>query len=125
MSRRASLPGADELFRTTDSSAREQPAERGGRGRVSQKRSAGRSAASTADDGDDAPEASGRVRHDQKITVYLTEQELLDLEQSRLRLRADFDIAVDRGRIVREAVAELLLELHERGPDSAIVRRLT
>jgi hypothetical protein len=65
------------------------------------------------------------VRHDQKITVYLTSQELLDLEQARLRLRAEFDIAVDRGRIVREGVAELLQDLHDRGPDAAIVRRLS
>ncbi len=75
--------------------------------------------------GEAVPEASGRVRHDQKITVYLTAQELLELEQARLRLRAEFDIAVDRGRIVREGVSELLSELHERGPDAAIVRRLT
>lgn len=70
-------------------------------------------------------EASGRVRHDEKITVYLTGQELLDLEQARLRLRAEFGLSVDRGRIVREAVGELLGDLHDRGPDSAIVRRLS
>jgi hypothetical protein len=116
VSRRASLPGADELFRTTDPSPRERPAERGGRGRGT---------AARAEASDEAPEASGRVRHDQKITVYLTEQELIDIEQARLRLRAEFDIAVDRGRIVREAVAELLTELEDVGPDSAIVRRLT
>ena len=33
------------------------------------------------------------MRHDQKITVYLTGQELLDLEQARLRLRAEFTSA--------------------------------
>jgi hypothetical protein len=124
VSRRASLPGADELFRTTDAPSRERTGgERGGRGR-----SGGRGGARPAPSRDEeaaAPEASGRVRHDQKITVYLTEQELLDIEQARLRLRAEFDIAVDRGRIVREAVAELLAELDETGPDSAIVRRLT
>ncbi len=111
MSRRASLPGADELFRTTDADA-PQPAGPGRRDRVA--------ASSPADDG-----ASGRVAHDQKITVYLTSQELLDLEQTRLRLRAEFGLAVDRGRIVREAVAELLSDLEEHGPDAAIVRRLT
>jgi hypothetical protein len=111
VNRRASLPGADELFRST--------ADRPSRGRErepAQRRSPTPPA---------APEASGRVRHDQKITVYLTGQELLDLEQARLRLRAEFDLAVDRGRIVREAVAELLQDLHDRGPDATIVRRLT
>lgn len=118
MNRRASLPGADELFRATESSAR----------RGEPRRDGTREAASEATGGSGqaaAPEASGRVRHDQKITVYVTAQELLDLEQARLRLRAEFDIAVDRGRIVREAVAELLQEMHDRGPDSAIVRRLS
>jgi hypothetical protein len=125
VSRRASLPGADELFRTTDAPPRERHADRGGRARGPAGRSGGRGGAAAEADADAAPEASGRVRHDQKITVYLTEQELLDIEQARLRLRAEFDIAVDRGRIVREAVAELLAELDEVGPDSAIVRRLT
>jgi erythromycin esterase-like protein len=118
VNRRASLPGADELFRSTSSAptpsgpSREEARSRG------TKRSAQQIEAQ-------APEASGRVRHDQKITVYLTGQELLDLEQARLRLRAEFDIAVDRGRIVREAVAELLQDLHDEGPDAAIVRRLS
>lgn len=117
MNRRASLPGADELFRATSPAAPAQvredaPSARPSRGRV-------------VEPSADVGEASGRVRHDQKITVYLTAQELLDLEQARLRLRAEFDLAVDRGRIVREAVAELLADLHDRGPDSAIVRRLS
>ena len=119
MNRRASLPGADELFRSTDSGRSATGADPG-----STAESTGRRQGSKAEP-DGAPEASGRVRHDQKITVYLTGQELLDLEQARLRLRAEFDIGVDRGRIVREAVAELLQDLHERGPDSAIVRRLS
>lgn len=117
MNRRASLPGADELFRATSPAAPEEAATADED--ASRPRGAGRRRAR------DVGEASGRVRHDQKITVYLTAQELLDLEQARLRLRAEFDLAVDRGRIVREAVAELLADLHERGPDAAIVRRLS
>ena len=113
MNRRASLPGADELFRST--AGRDERPKRDERPRPGR-------AASAAEE---TPEASGRVRHDQKITVYVTAQELLDLEQARLRLRAEFDIAVDRGRIVREAVSELLQDLHERGPDATIVRRLS
>jgi hypothetical protein len=31
---------------------------------------------------------SGRERHDEKITVYLSPDELLDLDQARLQLRA-------------------------------------
>ena len=115
MNRRASLPGADELFRTAEN--------RGGQAR-SKRESTSEGAAPTPAPSS-PPEASGRVKHDQKIPVYLTEQELLDLEQARLRLRAEFDVSVDRGRIVREAVAELLTDLHEHGPDSAIVRRMS
>jgi hypothetical protein len=118
VNRRASLPGADELFRSTSSaSTPARPSRDESRGR------AGKRSERVVEE--PAPEASGRVRHDQKITVYLTGQELLDLEQARLRLRAEFDIAVDRGRIVREAVAELLQDLHDEGPDAAIVRRLS
>src|SRR6202000_1130258 len=48
--------------------------------------------------------ASGRERHDEKITVYCSPEELLDLETARLRLRGEHGLAVDRGRIVREAL---------------------
>ncbi len=68
---------------------------------------------------------SGRVRHEEKITVYVSSDELLTLEQARLTLRAQHGTAVDRGRIVREALAATLADLSERGPESELVRRLT
>jgi hypothetical protein len=67
---------------------------------------------------------SGRERHEEKITVYVSSEELFALEQARLVLRAEHGIAVDRGRMVREAVAELLVDLEARGEDSSLVRRL-
>ena len=67
---------------------------------------------------------SGRERHEEKITVYVSSEELFALEQARLVLRAEHGVAVDRGRLVREAVAELLLDLEARGEDSMLVRRL-
>ncbi|GAA2789319.1 hypothetical protein GCM10010470_24960 [Saccharopolyspora taberi] len=67
---------------------------------------------------------SGRGRHDSKITVYISDDELVALEQARLALRAEHGISVDRGRVVREAVAVLLADLDERGADSVLVRRL-
>ncbi len=66
---------------------------------------------------------SGRVRHDEKITVYFSTAELLALEQARLSLRAEYGINLDRGRLVREAVAMLVTDLAERQHESAIVRR--
>ncbi|RBY90082.1 hypothetical protein DQ244_11420 [Blastococcus sp. TBT05-19] len=65
-----------------------------------------------------------RTKHDEKITVYISADELLALESARLALRAQHGLAADRGRIVREAVSVLLADLTERGEDSVLVRRL-
>ncbi len=193
MSRRVSLPGADELFRTTggmalqsstprrqangdarvpapagegdaaaaagaedapqsvpaqggdgkgaehvaadsesadagESRSRSAAAERSGSGRR-QTAQEGSAAAST----DAAPRKrgraaarrpSGRERHDEKITVYVSAEELMDLEHARLVLRGEHGLAVDRGRIVREAVAVVLADLETRGDASILVRRL-
>jgi hypothetical protein len=68
-------------------------------------------------------QASGRESHSHKITVYLSEAELLELERARLTLRG-FGMSADRGRIVREAIAVLLADLHAEGADSLMARRL-
>lgn len=67
---------------------------------------------------------SGRVRHEEKITVYISRAELLRLEQARLSLRAEHGLAIDRGRIVREAVAAALDDFDSKGPDADMLRRL-
>lgn len=72
--------------------------------------------------GDRAP--SGRERHEEKITVYCSAEELVDIETARLHLRAEHGLAVDRGRIVREAVAVVLADLEAKGDSSILVRRL-
>ena len=111
MSRRVSLPAADDLFRPT----------------------AGKSVRAVPDEPEQAPEKpanrgrhtpSGRVRHDEKMTVYVTSDELLDLEHARLALRRTHGLAVDRGRLVREAVALVLADFEANGEDSVLVRRL-
>jgi hypothetical protein len=71
----------------------------------------------------DDRQATGRERHDQKITVYLSAAELLDLEHARLKLRR-LGFVVDRGRLVREAIAILLADLDARGAESLIARRV-
>ena len=68
---------------------------------------------------------SGRVKHDEKMTVYISSDELLDLEHARLVLRRTLGSAVDRGKIVRAAVALALADLEANGEDSALVQRLT
>ena len=67
--------------------------------------------------------ATGREKHDHKITVYLSAAELLDLERARLALRR-FGLVIDRGRLVREAIAVLLADLDARGKDSLLARRI-
>ena len=67
---------------------------------------------------------TGRERHDEKITVYVSPDELVALEQARLVLRAEHGVAVDRGRLVREAVAEMLIDLEAHGEASVVVQRL-
>jgi hypothetical protein len=56
--------------------------------------------------------------------VYLSPEELFDLDQARLTLRGDLGLAVDRGRIVREALAVVVADLEAKGESSIIARRL-
>ena len=71
----------------------------------------------------DGRQASGRETHPQKITVYLSAEELLDLERARITLRGR-GLSVDRGRLVREAIALLLADLDAGVESSALARRL-
>lgn len=157
MSRRISLPGADELFRSTggDLAADDLPdlgpraVPDPGRAESSQEgahagsfgATSARADAPGSDEegpgfaarrtglrqrarsgGDRRP--TGRERHEEKITVYVSPSELMDLEQARLTLRGDYGLAVDRGRIVREALAVVLADLEAKGDASILVRRL-
>jgi hypothetical protein len=153
MSRRVTLPGADELFRATGQGHEPvaavdlvappaaEPAEGG-----AHQPSAGANGAGASNGGaapararsrsgvrrtprprpraDDDRRTSGRERHDEKITVYLSPDELVDLERARLALRQDHGLAVDRGRIVREALAVVLADLDHKGDASTLVRQL-
>jgi hypothetical protein len=56
--------------------------------------------------------------------VYVSADELIDLEHARLSLRREHGLAVDRGRIVREALAVVLADLEAKGEQSILVRRL-
>jgi hypothetical protein len=110
--RRVSLPAADELFRPTGPDQD---------GPLADERGIDGAPASASQASPGSP--SGRVRHDEKMTVYVTADELLDLEQARLTLRR-LGMGVDRGRLVRAAIAMALADLHDHGEDSAVVHRL-
>jgi hypothetical protein len=115
MKGRASLPGADELFRVTSIDK--------GRGPRAGPQLADEEQGEDRRPADRVP--SGRQRHDEKVTFYCTAEELVDLENARLRLRREHGIAVDRGRIVREALAQVLSELDRDGAEAAVVKRLS
>ena len=120
MPRRVSLPTADDLFRPTADPGSDR-ADRSDRSDRSVR------AVPDAPETDDQPvtkRPSGRVRHDEKITVYVTSAELMELERARLTLRGEHGLAVDRGRLVREALHLVLGELEAEGEGSALVRRL-
>ncbi|MFE6229311.1 MULTISPECIES: hypothetical protein [unclassified Streptomyces] len=156
-----SLPGADELFRTTGGMALQSSSPRrtvpapAGESDTAAGADAAAGSAEHAPAGSEAAEPrareteaapakpaaqpaaparrrgrttnrrpSGRERHDEKITVYVSAEELMDLEHARLVLRGEHGLAVDRGRIVREAVAVVLADLESRGDASILVRRL-
>jgi hypothetical protein len=105
VTRRPSLPGADELFRATG------PAEGVTPGWIGNGASSSR-------------RGTPRQKHTSKITVYVSDEELLALEHARLALRGTHGLVVDRGRMVREAIAIVLADLEEHGEESVLVRRL-
>ncbi len=121
MPRRVSVPQPDDLFRPTvvpDPSGEPSETDAEALDRVPPQPAEPAEVAG----GEKSP--SGRVRHDEKMTVYVTSEELLDLESARLNLRRH-GIAVDRGRLVREALSLVLSDFETQGRHSALVRRLS
>ena len=117
MTGRTGLPGASELFRLTERAGTGEPV-------VRQVPPAGRVPARRRVSPDVERRPTGRERHDEKITVYVSAEELMDLERARLTLRGEHGLAVDRGRIVREALALVLADLEAHAEASTLVRRL-
>ncbi len=133
MTRRANLPGADELFRLTTPALSAVPAQSETPAPLvppaiatpkapSSKKGVRTIARRRVTTVDRSP--SGRERHDEKITVYLSPDELFELDQARLQLRGDLGLAVDRGRIVRESIAVIIADLEAKGDQSILARRL-
>lgn len=104
VNRRASLPGASELFGSTRTDTPAAPSE--------------------TRDGQTVAPLSGRVKHDQKITVYFSTDELFALEDATLEVRRRLGRSLDRGRLVRAAVAVALADLEANGSDATVVKVL-
>jgi hypothetical protein len=144
MSRRIALPGADELFRATGDAPRPSEAEEPSGPTLAAVEAPDVAPAVPGEEAAALEEAasavrtaprrrpralaerrpSGRERHDEKIPVYVSADELMDLEHARLGLRGDFGLSVDRGRVVREALAVVLADFEAKGDASILVRRL-
>ena len=116
MPRRVNVPAADDLFRPTAVPS-PAPDAQDTESQVVELTPAKKPEAPSR-------QASGRVKHDEKMTVYVTADELLEIEHARLELRRLHALGVDRGRIVRAAVAMALADLDAHGADSALVQRL-
>ncbi len=119
MSRRVRVPASEELFRPTavpDPEEAVSPVVELGSHTVAKP--------SAAPAPPEPRTPSGRVKHDEKMTVYVTADELLDIEHARLGLRRHHGLAVDRGRLVRAAVAMALADIEAHGAESAVVRHL-
>lgn len=151
MPRRASLPGADLLFgapsdarheandeaSTATAPAHPEPVQRPATAPAPRAAEVKLSAEAVA--GPKEPQAGSsppaarrsksqersRPRHEEKVTFYCTDSDLTRLEAARLSLRAHHKLSTDRGRIVRAAIAEILDDFDARGPDSALVKRLS
>ena len=121
MSRRASLPGAEELFRRTTEREprREAPAPSESK---QEDKSTKLQVAATAAAKADAKKAP---KHDEKVTFYCTGEDLMGLERARLKLRSEHGVAADRGRIVRAALGYVLEDFEARADDSILLRRLS
>ena len=118
MSRRASLPGTEELFRKTT--------EREPRRDADEKQDAKSTKLQVAIDSPPAEtDAKKGPKHDEKVTFYCTSDDLMALEKARLSLRAEHGVAADRGRIVRAALAYVLEDFEARSHDSILLRKLT
>ena len=117
MSPRASLPGAEELFRRT-SSDRKPPAPK--------KQDSKTTNLQVAKATPPAETADRRLpKHEEKVTFYCTPADLLALDGARLKLRGEHGVAADRGRIVRAALNYVLEDFEARAEDSILLRRLS
>src|SRR5699024_1903720 len=104
MPRRVNMPGADEIFGPTSS-----PEQSESSGQSSDQLSAQSSAP-----------ASARARHNATTTVHLTSAQLLAVAQTGSRLRGEQGRSIDRGRLVRAALAVALDDWNTNGLDSQV-----
>jgi hypothetical protein len=116
VSPRASLPGAEELFRRTS------PDKKPAASRQQEPKATNLQVATSTPQADAAGQKT--PKHEEKVTFYCTPSDLLALDGARLKLRGEHGIAADRGRIVRAALSYVLEDFEARAEDSILLRRL-
>lgn len=120
MSRRISLPGADELFRKTTLSAvptqDETTAEVAPTNRATAAAQVKKLVCVTRHDVDLTNSIAPLLVAKSMMKNYGLHfaGRAFDLEQARLLLRGDLGLAVDRGRIVRESIAIVIADLESK-----------
>lgn len=119
MSRRASLPGAEELFRRTSAERAAESRQDAPRAPKKEEKASKLQVAET----ESQPERKA-PKHDEKVTFYCTSEDLMALERTRLRLRSEYGRSADRGKIVRAALSYVLEDFEARGEDSLLLRKL-
>jgi hypothetical protein len=67
---------------------------------------------------------TGRTRHEHKITVYLSTEELELLDRAVGHIRYRQGIRTDRGHVVRAAIGIVIQDLEISGSRSWLVERL-
>ena len=126
MSPRASLPGAEELFRRTTTADKAAAATKAAPQRQVDKSPNLQVAAPPKEAPTPAAPAERKApKHEEKVTFYCTPQQLMELEKARLSLRGEHGVSADRGRIVRAALAYVLEDFEARSHDSILLRKLT
>ena len=114
MSRRASLPGAEELFRRTSGGGRSEAEERPQEAKSTKLQVAPPEPA-PAPAAVPTPPRRG-PKHDEKITFYCTAEDLVALEKARLSLRSQHGVAADRGIRAASAAGLAVSAVRSFGP---------
>lgn len=122
MSRRASLPGAEELFRRTSPERSAEP----------RKPAPAPTPVAPKVDKSTKPQIATVTevprkapKHEEKVTFYCTAEDLMAIERTRLSLRSEHGVSADRGKIIRAALAYVLEDYEARSEDSILLRRLS
>ena len=124
MSRRASLPGAEELFRRTSAEKAVAAEPKEPAPAPNHKSLSRQGYKSPLRWRRKRPPPKKAPKHEEKITFYCTGDDLMALEKTRLELRSEHGVAADRGRSSEPRSSYVLEDFAARSHDSILLRKL-